>query len=112
MKTALSLALAMLAMVCMSNSFGPAQPPKGGGEPLVDQVQKAMAKGIAYLKKQQSNDTWEEKVSFGHPGGQTALVMLALLNAGVKASDRDMQKGLEYLRGLKNASTYVRALQT
>src|SRR5207245_1806184 len=41
----------------------------------------------------------------------TALVILALLNTGVPATDPNLSRGLAYLRGVESSTTYVRSLQ-
>src|SRR5262249_57380859 len=48
----------------------------------------------------------------GHPGGHTALVLLALLESGVPPSDPAVQRGLAYLRSLRLERTYDVGLQT
>lgn len=83
-------------------------------EPLVDQVDKAIKKGIRYLRQEQRPDgSWEVNVTAaGMKGGWTCLAMLGLLNAGVPVEDPMIQKGLDYVRRLQTNMTYVRALQT
>jgi hypothetical protein len=72
-----------------------------------------MERGVAYLKKQQSKGNWELGLGgFTYKGGSTALVMLALMTAGVKPTDPAIQKGLVYLRKIKPSQNYVVALQT
>jgi len=83
-------------------------------EPLVDQVRKAIAGGVKFLREGQRPDgSWELNVtSVGHPGGSTSLALLALLNSGVPPNDPVITRGLSYLRNLEQSTTYVRALQT
>src|SRR5262249_37076564 len=72
-----------------------------GEEPLVERVRAAIDKGVRYLKAvEKGNQNWERDISVGstRPGGETALALLALLNAGVKPDDPVIQRGLEYLR--------------
>src|SRR5262249_44147040 len=45
-------------------------------------------------------------------GGWTALALLALLNAGVSPDDAVVKLGLEHLRTIEPAQTYVVSLQT
>src|SRR5205823_5979296 len=45
-------------------------------------------------------------------GGESSLAMLALLHSGVSPDDPVMKRGLEYLRKVKPAHTYVVGLQT
>lgn len=88
-----------------------AQPRK---EALVDRVKKSIDRGVQFLRSNQRNDgSWEVNVaSVHHEGGWTALAVLAMLNAGVPASDPAVQRGLNYLRNFDAQVTYVRALQT
>jgi hypothetical protein len=80
---------------------------------LVDKVKKAIDEGVAYLKGKQRRGSWEIDLGrLTYEGGSSALVMLALLNAGVRPTDPVMQRGLEYLRGVNPKHTYVVGLQT
>jgi hypothetical protein len=82
---------------------------------LVDQVRRAIDNGIRYLRqKEEGRGHWEIEaaVNQAHPGGQSALALLALLNCGVKADDPVIQRGLKYLRTVEPRSTYVVGLQT
>ncbi len=81
-------------------------------EPLVEQVRKAIERGVSYLRQQQrTGGSWDDKV-VNHPGGGSCLALLALLNCGVPPNDPVVTKGLDYLRTLRNPTTYVRSLQT
>ncbi|HMP07206.1 MAG TPA: hypothetical protein PJ982_12715, partial [Lacipirellulaceae bacterium] len=80
-------------------------------ELTAEQVQNAIRQGTQYLLNQQNaRGQWDEMVIY--PGGVTALVTLALLNAGVEPSHPKLQKSLDYLRGLKPDKTYTVSLQT
>jgi hypothetical protein len=93
------------------SEFGFAAP--AADEPLADQVRNAIDRGVRYLKNHQKSDgAWETQIIANQPGGESALAMLALLNAGVKTDDAVIKKGLDYVRKLENSPTYVRALQT
>jgi len=74
-------------------------------------VQRAIDRGIAYLRKTQNvRGGWEE-----YPGqscGKTALCTLALLNAGVGRDDPGMVRAVKYLRLRQPIETYSVALQT
>lgn len=105
--------LLLAATVC--GTVGSARAAEPGREPLVEQVRRAITRGVEYLRSQeQGQGNWEhvERSSIGHRGGHTALAMLALLNCGVKADDPLIQRGLAYLRQLETQQTYVVALQT
>lgn len=69
---------------------------------------------MQFLNRQQrGNGSWELYTDLaGMEGGPTSLALLGLLNSGVPAKDPVVAKGLQYLRGLKPPTTYVRALQT
>ncbi|MFZ1933276.1 MAG: pectate lyase [Thermoguttaceae bacterium] len=80
-------------------------------EVTAEQVRRAIHRGVSYLLAQQRDDgAWPEMS--GYRGGVGALCTLALLNAGVEANDRRMQKALNYLRTIPPEKTYVVALQT
>jgi hypothetical protein len=79
-------------------------------------IEKARAKAVEYLKKQQKPDgTWEDgPIDFlaGMKGGTTALATLTLLEAGVPANDPAITKAVDYLLKLEPEKTYVVSLQT
>ena len=79
-----------------------------------DQVNKAIERGVAYLKREQnSSGGWAEYV--GYPGGTNAMATLALLSSGVPADDPVIQKALKSIRQVKLGTvskTYIVALQT
>jgi hypothetical protein len=76
-------------------------------------VRGSIKLGVAYLtKKQSAEGHWEAPVAFIMRGGATSLALLALLEAGVPATDAKVQKGLAYLRKVEPSSTYVVSLQT
>lgn len=90
---------------------------------LVIKVNKAIDKGIAFLKSQAKTSkvdgktlvNWDSpflKTLVGMDGGETALVTLALLNCGEKVSDPIVGAALEYLRRLPPNRTYVVGLTT
>jgi hypothetical protein len=91
-----------------------AQAPGRRQEPLVEQVKRAIARGVKYLRDVQRNDgSWEIDVTAaGMRGGWSSLAVLALLNAGVPADDPAVARGLDWLRRQEPGMTYVRALQT
>src|SRR5690606_38396607 len=65
-----------------------------------EQVDQAIERAVGFLKSKQSRSrgNWAEHP--GQPGGVTALVTLAMLNAGVPVKDPAIQASLTYLRGL------------
>ena len=76
-----------------------------------DDVKQAIDQAVRYLKSTQSQRTgaWPERPD--HAGGVTALVTLALLNAGEPSDSPVIQRALAYLRDTKPISTYAVALQ-
>lgn len=93
----------------------PATQGDGNQRLLVDRVRRAIDRGIQYLRDQEDhNGHWELDAApaTSRPGGETSLVMLALLNAGVKPDDPIIERGLKYLRTKEPKDTYVVGLQT
>lgn len=75
------------------------------------QVLAAIDRGIAYLKREQSQrGRWPEIP--GYDGGVTALCTLSLLNSGVPADDPVIRHSLDLLRGMELQKTYTVSLQT
>ena len=75
----------------------------------MEQVEKAILKGVAWLKKkQQPNGSWGEikgnaaygggkNTGPGYPSGATALALYALLKCKEKTNDPVIRKGFQYL---------------
>src|SRR5438309_11284530 len=87
----------------------------------VKRVNKAIDKAkAALLRMEAGNGHWEGQGATGaalsymaeQNGGTTALATLALLNSGVPADDKVIQRALEYLRALPLKRTYVVGLST
>ncbi len=75
------------------------------------QVNEAIDRGVAYLKRVQSpRGRWFDLS--GQADGVTALCTLALLNAGVPPEDPTVQKALGELRRQSTNKTYATALKT
>ncbi len=85
-------------------------------DPLADKVRKAIDGGVKFLRdNQDKSGDWERDLIFKDGrfgGGQTALALLALLNAGIPVDDPLIKNGLDSLRKMQPTSTYVVALQT
>jgi hypothetical protein len=78
-----------------------------------DEVQKAMHKGVAYLKDQWQTNRGHWSEYGGQEGGITCLCTMALLNAGEKPGEQPyLKSALEKVRNLRPKTTYVVALQT
>lgn len=84
-------------------------------ERLQNGVNAARTKAIEYLKKaQNAQGTWEGTVVgflVDMDGGSTALVVLALFEAGLAANDPALAKAIEYIEKLEPKKTYVVSLQ-
>ncbi|HVK14299.1 MAG TPA: sigma factor-like helix-turn-helix DNA-binding protein, partial [Gemmataceae bacterium] len=85
---------------------------------LAEKVQETAKKAVAFLKdKQAKRDdktfNWEDNlIAVLQEGGQSSLVLLALLESGVKPDDPVVARGLQYLRSLPPQHVYVVSLQT
>ena len=74
------------------------------------QVHAAIRKGVHFLRRsQRRNGSWPRYRGFD--GGATSLATVALLAAGVPASDRGVSAAVARLRKLDSEETYVVALQ-
>ena len=117
-RSSLVVAIGVAAAIALPNS-APCQqrlaPAKKVQEPLVEQVRKAIDRGIQFLRDQENgHGHWELDpfLAATNPGGETCLALLALLNAGVKPDDQIIERGLKYIRSLNPQQTYVVGLQT
>lgn len=82
-------------------------------EITAEQVNQAIERGVAYLKRQQSaRGNWADLPGFS--GGVTCLCTLALLNSGVGTDDPAIRNALELIRDIDldgQSKTYVVALK-
>ena len=98
-------AAALLAALCPAAAI-PATPGP-------TDIQTAVEKARDYLITQQREDgSWEAMRSADKRVGATALVMLALANAGVPAEQPAMRRALTWIRQQEPDETYSVALQT
>lgn len=73
-------------------------------------VRRSIRFAVGFLKnKQRQNGSWPE--IGGNEGGVTALVTLALVNAGEPVDSPRILTALEYLEGLRREKTYCVALR-
>ena len=101
------LFVGLIALLITGTSWAQAPAKK----PLTaDLVRKAIKRGVDNLKKNQRPDGSWVGVS-GYEGGSNALVTLALLNAGEKASSPQIQKSLELILAIPRSKTYEVALR-
>ena len=91
---------------------GAAEPAKAGVSP--EKIQRTIEKARDWLlREQEANGSWECSMRTEDTRvGATALVMLALANAGVDRSHVAMQRGLDWLRRQEPKETYSVSLQT
>ena len=80
------------------------------------EINRAMERGIAYLKRQQdpTNGSWEAEGS-GERCGSTALAVLAMRSCGVPPNDPSIQRAMTFLRSLAGEDAgrnYSLSLQT
>jgi hypothetical protein len=88
-----------------------ARPAAVRGDITPEQVRASIDRAVNYLVRQQnSNGTWPDSPAYS--GGVTALVTLALVNAGLPAEDETISRALTHLRTQRPGQTYVVALQT
>ena len=101
--------LLILPLVALSGQLVAAQPEGAGVD--ADQVNQAIDRGVAYLKRVQTpRGTWFDLPA--QSNGVTALCALALLNAGVDPEDIALEKALNELRKEQRVKTYATALST
>jgi hypothetical protein len=92
------------APVLLLLALGPLAPVRGEPKPLSKKEQakidRAIDKGIAFLKRAQAQKGyWEDPERRYHSQeGETSMVALALLEAGVPADDPVIRKAAEWLR--------------
>ena len=100
--------LLILGCVFLS-SAGPIQ--KARGEIDAPSVQRAIDRGVAYLRKsQEDRGGWNEYGS--QSCGLSALCTLSLINAGVSRDDKDLSRAMRYFRSFEPHETYSVSLQT
>ncbi|MBM4079030.1 MAG: DUF4159 domain-containing protein [Planctomycetes bacterium] len=74
-------------------------------------VQQAIARGVAYLRQAQAVDgSWQYGNRQEYIQGATALVVLALVNAGVPADDPAVLTGITYFTSREHTNTYSTSL--
>ena len=101
----LSPAISLLGPACDSQSNCRA------AEVNAPNVQRAIDRGVAYLRKSQNDrGGWEEYG--GQSCGASALCTLALLNAGASRDDPAIVKAMRYLRASETKEIYSVSLQT
>lgn len=72
-------------------------------------VRRSIQRGVRFLLRFRGNDdNWPEYP--GHPGGTTALAVLALLNSGADPESPELRSGLRVLATQEAQSTYASSL--
>jgi hypothetical protein len=97
-RLSLGVALCLALLLSAESNPLPAQPPKDGPLPPINQaaVDEAVARAVEYLQATQKDDgTWSEG---GHPVGCTALTGIALIEAGVRSSDAGIIRAANHVR--------------
>ena len=87
--------------------------PPATAQITAEKANKAIDRGVAFLKNQfkVNNNRWPEYAAV--PGGIPALCTLALLQSGLPPEDPVVQKSLEQLRAMDNLQmVYARSLVT
>ena len=102
-------ALLLLLPLLSAGASGGEQPP-----PSSEKIQRAIEKARDWLiREQEANGSWECSMRTDDTRvGATALVMLALANAGIDSNQLPMQRALDWLRRQKPEETYSVSLQT
>lgn len=95
--------LAAIAFALLAPTQGPTEDP---GPSLALRVNHAIARGVDYLRGQALPDGSYALHGDAHPGGATALVALALVEAGVLRSDPTLARALDALAGRRFESVY------
>jgi HEAT repeat protein len=73
-------------------------------------VNACVQKGVEFIRSKQSKNGSFDMTYVGLSGGETALVLLALLKSGVPGTDPAIQKGFTYLRKQPIQHTYAAGL--
>ncbi|HVK16317.1 MAG TPA: DUF4159 domain-containing protein [Fimbriiglobus sp.] len=111
----LAVLVGLLALLFVPTP-SPAAPPPSEEDEFVRRVNRAIDRGVQYLKSQHKPKThWEGfwlNQAADMEGGVTALGALALLNCGEKPDSRELKAALDYLRSLPPKRTYVVGLST
>src|SRR5688572_25466291 len=102
----------LAAALFLALMAGDPPPGKGRPDPLAGKVREAVAKGVAWIRKQQDPDGHfrgfngvsddpdieVRKIYMGHRAGETALALHTLRSCGVPADDGAVAAGFAYLR--------------
>ena len=111
---AATILVATIAAVLLASAARPARAADRDAPPDPGQIGLAINKARSWLLSQQRQDgSWECAMRTEDTRvGATALVSLALLNAGVSPKDPAMQRTLGWLRKQTPGETYSVSLQT
>ncbi len=102
--------MARLGTILLCGLLPAMLPRSAAAQVTADDVRQAIDQAVRYLKQQQlANGSWPERAD--HAGGVTALVTLALLNAGEPPDSPVVQNALDYLRDTNPLTTYAVSLQ-
>jgi len=113
-RSAARLPCLLVAALCCAAAW-PAAPVRADEAGVSsEQIQRAIEKARDWLEREQEADgSWECAMRTQDTRvGATALVMLALANAGMRAEEPALRKSLDWLRRQEPEETYSVALQT
>ncbi len=80
--------------------------------PLAERAAAAVERGKQYLlARQHADGCWSENVEADPDGGETALVVLALLSSGVDHQTPEMSRAIEFLKKQTSLKTYSLGLR-
>jgi hypothetical protein len=108
---ALAIACAWTLGLAPAQEGGGAPPPAPQDEvPFVLQVNRAIARGVEFLRSKQLPEGGWPGFEAEHPGGMSALVAYTLVKSGVRRRDEGLNKALKLLAANEFKSTYSRGV--
>lgn len=79
-------------------------------EDLDIRIERAIDKGVAYLRGQMEQDPWDKRQLDRYVMGRPAIEVYALVKSDVSVYDPVVQAALQHLAGLKPSLTYCVAI--
>jgi hypothetical protein len=106
------LAFVLTAALVFALAQEPAPPQTPAQEvSLSMRVNRAIEKGVAWLRTRQQPDGSWPGFEGEHPGGMTALCTLTLMKSGVRRSDDGVRKGVSKVLGTEFRSVYSHSVR-
>jgi hypothetical protein len=87
------------------------EPRQGAGPTLRVEINRAIARGVGYLRSLQQPSGDFEAHAAEHPGGAAALVGYAWVKSGMRRRDPDLLRLLEVVRAAEYRSTYAHSMR-